>query len=156
MSLELPACPAGATPTSVSDPRGPRRPYDASVFETTIRVMGGLLTAYELSDDRMFLTRCESGSGNSALSTQPNRCAGVALGVTSTGTKVPAIADSGHLVRSARGLLKLCAGPKGGVRRSASAASCVPPQTVDQRLDRVVWDLLDELGAEALSDASGM
>lgn len=34
-----------------------RRQYDASVFETTIRVMGGLLTAYELSNDRIFLTR---------------------------------------------------------------------------------------------------
>lgn len=60
MSLEA-TCPAGATPTSVTDCCGPRRPYDASVFETTIRIMGGLLTAYELSNDRMFLTRCESG-----------------------------------------------------------------------------------------------
>lgn len=34
------------------------RAYDASVFETTIRVLGGMLTAYELSNDRIFLTRC--------------------------------------------------------------------------------------------------
>ena len=27
------------------------------MFETTIRVLGGMLTAYELSNDRMFLTR---------------------------------------------------------------------------------------------------
>ena len=36
------------------------RAYDASVFETTIRVLGGMLTAYELSSDRIFLTRCAS------------------------------------------------------------------------------------------------
>lgn len=35
-----------------------RRAYDASVFETTIRVLGGMLTAYELSNDQIFLTRC--------------------------------------------------------------------------------------------------
>ena len=35
-----------------------RRAYDASVFETTIRVLGGMLTAFELSNDRIFLTRC--------------------------------------------------------------------------------------------------
>ena len=34
------------------------RAYDASVFETTIRVLGGMLTAYELSNDQIFLTRC--------------------------------------------------------------------------------------------------
>ena len=76
----------------------------------------------------------------------------MALDVTSTGPKVPAIADGGHLTQSARGLLERCACPKDGVRQFASAGSCVPPQTMDQRLDRVVWDLLDELGAEALSD----
>ncbi|KAL3145318.1 hypothetical protein ABBQ38_001578 [Trebouxia sp. C0009 RCD-2024] len=35
------------------------RPYEASVFETTIRVVGGMLSAYELSQDRMFITRAE-------------------------------------------------------------------------------------------------
>ena len=34
-----------------------RRPYDASVFETTIRVVGGMLTAHELSGDPEFLRR---------------------------------------------------------------------------------------------------
>ena len=32
--------------------------YDASVFETIIRVLGGMLTAHELSGDAGFLTRC--------------------------------------------------------------------------------------------------
>ena len=32
--------------------------YDASVFETCIRVLGGMLTAHELSGDAAFLTRC--------------------------------------------------------------------------------------------------
>lgn len=31
--------------------------YDASVFETTIRVVGGLLSAYDLSNDKMFLEK---------------------------------------------------------------------------------------------------
>ena len=33
------------------------REYYASVFETTIRILGGLLSAYDLSGDRVFLTR---------------------------------------------------------------------------------------------------
>jgi len=33
------------------------RDYYASVFETTIRILGGLLSAYDLSGDRVFLTR---------------------------------------------------------------------------------------------------
>lgn len=33
------------------------RPYEASVFETTIRVVGGMLAAFELSNDRMFIVR---------------------------------------------------------------------------------------------------
>lgn len=32
---------------------------DISVFETTIRVVGGLLSAYDLSKDKMFLDRCK-------------------------------------------------------------------------------------------------
>ncbi|KAK9842510.1 hypothetical protein WJX81_003419 [Elliptochloris bilobata] len=35
------------------------RSYDASVFETAIRVLGGMLTAHELSNDAIFLTRAE-------------------------------------------------------------------------------------------------
>ncbi|CAO2189197.1 unnamed protein product [Urochloa humidicola] len=31
--------------------------YEASVFETTIRVVGGLLSAYDLSDDKIFLEK---------------------------------------------------------------------------------------------------
>ncbi|ONI27205.1 hypothetical protein PRUPE_1G073800 [Prunus persica] len=31
--------------------------YEASVFETTIRVIGGLLSAYDLSDDKVFLEK---------------------------------------------------------------------------------------------------
>ncbi|XP_042497924.1 mannosyl-oligosaccharide 1,2-alpha-mannosidase MNS1-like [Macadamia integrifolia] len=31
--------------------------YDASVFETTIRVVGGLLSAYDLSEDKVFLEK---------------------------------------------------------------------------------------------------
>ncbi|KAG9146800.1 hypothetical protein Leryth_005127 [Lithospermum erythrorhizon] len=31
--------------------------YDASVFETTIRVVGGLISAYDLSGDKMFLAK---------------------------------------------------------------------------------------------------
>ncbi|TXG69529.1 hypothetical protein EZV62_004464 [Acer yangbiense] len=31
--------------------------YDASVFETTIRVVGGLLSAYDLSNDKLFLEK---------------------------------------------------------------------------------------------------
>uniref|UniRef100_A0A2N9J5A0 alpha-1,2-Mannosidase n=1 Tax=Fagus sylvatica TaxID=28930 RepID=A0A2N9J5A0_FAGSY len=31
--------------------------YDASVFETTIRVVGGLLSAYDLSEDQVFLNK---------------------------------------------------------------------------------------------------
>ncbi|KAH7445716.1 hypothetical protein KP509_01G021300 [Ceratopteris richardii] len=33
--------------------------YDASVFETTIRVLGGLLSAYDLSQDSMFLNKAK-------------------------------------------------------------------------------------------------
>ncbi|XP_021720326.1 mannosyl-oligosaccharide 1,2-alpha-mannosidase MNS1-like [Chenopodium quinoa] len=33
--------------------------YDASVFETTIRVVGGLLSAYDLSNDKMFLEKAQ-------------------------------------------------------------------------------------------------
>ena len=33
------------------------RPYEASVFETTIRVVGGMLAAFELTNDRMFVVR---------------------------------------------------------------------------------------------------
>ncbi|KAL8170761.1 hypothetical protein V2J09_022565 [Rumex salicifolius] len=33
--------------------------YDASVFETTIRVVGGLLSAYDLSDDIVFLEKAK-------------------------------------------------------------------------------------------------
>lgn len=32
--------------------------YDASVFETIIRVLGGMLTAHALSGDAGFLTKC--------------------------------------------------------------------------------------------------
>lgn len=42
--------------------------YDASVFETIIRILGGMLTAYELSGDAGFLTRCSS--------MVPSSCAG--------------------------------------------------------------------------------
>lgn len=33
--------------------------YDASVFETTIRVVGGLLSAYDLSNDKIFLEKAK-------------------------------------------------------------------------------------------------
>ncbi|PIN23869.1 Mannosyl-oligosaccharide 1,2-alpha-mannosidase [Handroanthus impetiginosus] len=33
--------------------------YDASVFETTIRVVGGLLSAYDLSGDKLFLEKAK-------------------------------------------------------------------------------------------------
>ncbi|OWM69508.1 hypothetical protein CDL15_Pgr013969 [Punica granatum] len=33
--------------------------YDASVFETTIRVVGGLLSAYDLSQDKVFLEKAQ-------------------------------------------------------------------------------------------------
>jgi len=33
--------------------------YDASVFETTIRVVGGLLSAYDLSGDKVFLEKAK-------------------------------------------------------------------------------------------------
>ncbi|KAL9256242.1 Mannosyl-oligosaccharide 1,2-alpha-mannosidase MNS1-like protein [Drosera capensis] len=33
--------------------------YDASVFETTIRVVGGLLSAYDLSNDKVFLEKAK-------------------------------------------------------------------------------------------------
>lgn len=33
--------------------------YDASVFETTIRIVGGLLSAYDLSNDKMFLEKAQ-------------------------------------------------------------------------------------------------
>ena len=33
------------------------RPYEASVFETTIRIVGGMLAAYELSQDHMYIDR---------------------------------------------------------------------------------------------------
>ncbi|MCO5559693.1 hypothetical protein L7F22_013294 [Adiantum nelumboides] len=33
--------------------------YDASVFETTIRVLGGLLSAYDLSEDSLFLEKAK-------------------------------------------------------------------------------------------------
>lgn len=35
-----------------------RRDHDSSVFETTIRVVGGLLAAHDLSGDAMFARRC--------------------------------------------------------------------------------------------------
>jgi Glycosyl hydrolase family 47 len=34
--------------------------HDSSVFETTIRVVGGLLAAHDLSGDAMFARRCGS------------------------------------------------------------------------------------------------
>ena len=37
------------------------RPYEASVFETTIRVVGGMLAAFDLSNDRMFIVRSDPG-----------------------------------------------------------------------------------------------
>ena len=37
------------------------RPVDASVFETTIRVAGGLMAAFYLSDDPMFLAKAKVG-----------------------------------------------------------------------------------------------
>ncbi|KAI8009180.1 Mannosyl-oligosaccharide 1,2-alpha-mannosidase MNS1 [Camellia lanceoleosa] len=33
--------------------------YDASVFETTIRVVGGLLSTYDLSGDKIFLEKAK-------------------------------------------------------------------------------------------------
>ncbi|AQK43716.1 Mannosyl-oligosaccharide 12-alpha-mannosidase MNS1, partial [Zea mays] len=33
--------------------------YDASVFETTIRVVGGLLSSYDLSGDKVFLDKAK-------------------------------------------------------------------------------------------------
>ena len=38
------------------------RPYEASVFETTIRVVGGMLAAFDLSNDRMFIVRFGPGT----------------------------------------------------------------------------------------------
>lgn len=38
-----------------------RRNHDSSVFETTIRVVGGLLAAYDLSGDAMFARRWAIG-----------------------------------------------------------------------------------------------
>ncbi|CAM6075530.1 unnamed protein product [Sphagnum tenellum] len=35
------------------------RNYDASVFETTIRVLGGLLSSYDLTAEKMFLTKAQ-------------------------------------------------------------------------------------------------
>ncbi|CAA7394604.1 unnamed protein product [Spirodela intermedia] len=36
------------------------RDYEASVFETTIRVVGGLLSAYDLSEDKIFLEKAQN------------------------------------------------------------------------------------------------
>lgn len=35
------------------------KPAKLSLFETTIRIVGGLLSAYDLSEDRMFLSKAE-------------------------------------------------------------------------------------------------
>ena len=40
------------------------RPYEASVFETTIRIVGGMLAAYELSQDHMYIDRSAYTSNN--------------------------------------------------------------------------------------------
>ena len=37
---------------------GLRRNFNVSVFETVIREVGGLLSAFELSGDRVFLSKC--------------------------------------------------------------------------------------------------
>jgi len=34
------------------------KPYEASVFETVIRIVGGFIAAYDLSGDRMFVDKC--------------------------------------------------------------------------------------------------
>ena len=38
-----------------------RRDHDSSVFETTIRVLGGLMAAHDLTGDAMYVTRCVHG-----------------------------------------------------------------------------------------------
>ena len=35
------------------------KPAKLSLFETTIRIVGGLLSAYDLSEDRMFLGKAQ-------------------------------------------------------------------------------------------------
>lgn len=37
----------------------PAKNYDASVFETTIRCLGGLISAYDLTQDKMFLSKAQ-------------------------------------------------------------------------------------------------
>lgn len=42
------------------------RPNEASVFETTIRIVGGMLSAYELTQDAMYIQRCRHPSQTTA------------------------------------------------------------------------------------------
>ena len=39
---------------------------DVNLFETTIRVLGGLLSAYHLSNDEVFLDKAVSGNQSSS------------------------------------------------------------------------------------------
>ena len=41
----------------VADNFNPAKNYDASVFETTIRCLGGLISAYDLTQDKIFLAK---------------------------------------------------------------------------------------------------
>ena len=41
----------------------PRRDHYSSVFETTIRVLGGLMAAHDLTGDAMYVTRCVHARG---------------------------------------------------------------------------------------------
>ena len=52
---------------------------DVSVFETTIRVLGGLLAAYHLTNDRMFLQKAVSFTGTFSSSVFTCRNAPVAI-----------------------------------------------------------------------------
>lgn len=47
-----------ATCPTDESPRLLRRNFDASVFETTIRVVGGLLSAHDLTGEAIFLQKC--------------------------------------------------------------------------------------------------
>ena len=51
------------------------RDWEASVFETTIRVLGGLLAAHDLSGDEMYVEKCvELAKSSSPLSRRPPAC----------------------------------------------------------------------------------
>uniref|UniRef100_F6YTW6 mannosyl-oligosaccharide 1,2-alpha-mannosidase n=1 Tax=Equus caballus TaxID=9796 RepID=F6YTW6_HORSE len=58
-----------------------QKDVDVNLFESTIRILGGLLSAYHLSGDHLFLEKAESALGAQCASSlvPPNWCVSTEL-----------------------------------------------------------------------------